>query len=156
MHVQSNRTRTRVHLYCTHSISGILLTGKLSNWDITLMCMVDHLTYLLNHWINFFWITLVICTTQWLRVEIPLIVVEKKLVPNVYRVFTRRSSVVLDRVILWDIYKSTFHLVYYASLLIFLLVWSVCPQYFKKLPIQAIILQICKVIFLQYISYVSS
>ena len=23
MHVQSNRTRTRVHLYCTHSISGI-------------------------------------------------------------------------------------------------------------------------------------
>ena len=28
MHVQSNRTRTRVHLYCTHSISGILLTGK--------------------------------------------------------------------------------------------------------------------------------
>ena len=22
MHVQSNRTRTRVHLYCTHSISG--------------------------------------------------------------------------------------------------------------------------------------
>ena len=33
------------------------------------MCMVDHLTYLLNHWINLFGITLVICTTQWLRVE---------------------------------------------------------------------------------------
>ena len=88
--------------------------------------------------------------------RIPLIVVEKKLIPNVYRVFTRRSSVVLDRVILWDIYKSMFHLVYYASLLMFLLVCSVCSQYFKKLPIKAIILQICKVIFLQYISYVSS
>ena len=69
------------------------------------------------------------------------------MVPNVYRVFTRRSSVVLDRVILWDIYKSTFHLVYYASLLIYLLVCSVCPQYFKKLPIKAIILQICSDFF---------
>ena len=28
MHVQSNRTRTRVHLYCTHSISGIMV-----NWQ---------------------------------------------------------------------------------------------------------------------------
>ena len=77
------------------------------------------------------------------------------MVTNVYRAFTRRSSVVLDRVILWDIYNSTFHLVYYASLLMFLLVCSVCPQYFKKLPIK-VILQICKVMFLQYVSYVSS
>ena len=90
--------------------------------------MVDHLTYLLNHWINFFGITLVICTTQWLRVENSTHCGGKKLVPNVYRVFTRRSSVVLDRVILWDIYKSTFHLVYYASLLIFFLFAQCVPN----------------------------
>ena len=35
MHVQSNRTRTRVHLYCTHSISDVeplaAYVGELSN-----------------------------------------------------------------------------------------------------------------------------
>ena len=69
-----------------------------------------------------------------------LIVVGKKLVPNVYRL------------ILWDIYKSSFHLVYYASLLLGGVNVSSCllsvSQYFKKMyqPKKAI-LQICKVIF---------
>ena len=94
-----------------------------------------------------------ICTTQWLRVENSTHCSGEE---TSSKMFTRRSSVVLDRVILWDIYKSTFHLVYYASLLIFLLVCSVCPQYFKKLPIKAIILQICKSDFFTVHNYVSS
>ena len=66
-----------------------------------------------------------ICTTQWLRVENSTHCdgeeTGSKCLPSVY---PKIYNVVLDRVILWDIYKSTFHLVYYVSLLMFLLVCS--------------------------------
>ena len=64
MHVQSNRTRTRVHLYCTHS--------NIVNWQNVILRHHANVhggsSDLLAKSLDFFF-TLVICTTQWLRVE---------------------------------------------------------------------------------------